>query len=113
MPPMMQRPQQQRPQCPACGGEPMRGSKKGSPTCPVCHGDMSTSPAGKQAMAQQAKMGAAKVQQAMQQRQRAMPQGARPGMGPQGAPMGGARPQIDPRQLLAMLAARQQQGGPR
>jgi hypothetical protein len=100
----------------------MRGSKKNSPTCAVCHGDMATSPAGKQAMSQASKMGAAKVKAAMQQRGGGqgmrpgmggpMPQGARPGMqgsmGP-GAPQG--QPRIDPRLLQMLAAAAQQQRG--
>lgn len=115
MPPMPQRQQHPAQRCPACGGEPLRGAKKGEPTCPVCHGGMSDSPAGKQALAQQAKAGAAKVKQAMAQRQQAGaqqqmqrraiagggPQGMRPGMG---AP-GQGQPQINP-QVLAALADR-------
>jgi len=108
MPPMPQRQQQPAQRCPACGGEPLRGAKKGEPTCPVCHGGMSDSPAGKQALAQQAKAGAAKVKQAMAQRQGTRP-GMRPGMagpGAMGRPgMGAPQPQIDP-QMAAQLIAR-------
>lgn len=119
---------QQRPTCPACGGDPQRGRKKGEPACGVCHGGMAESPLGKQAMAQAAKAGTQKVKQAVAQRQqmaarqqmqqRAIAGGARPGMGPQagppqGAPMGGpggaGRPQVDPR-MLALLAARMRGG---
>jgi uncharacterized Zn finger protein (UPF0148 family) len=113
MPPMPQRQQQPAQRCPACGGEPVRGAKKGEPTCPVCHGGMSDSPAGKQALAQQAKAGAAKFKQAMAQRQQAGggAQGMRPGIG---APVGQGGPQrIDPRALamLAAVAQQQQRGG--
>ncbi len=116
------RQQQAAQRCPGCGGEPMRGSKKGSPTCAVCHGDMATSPAGKQAMSQASKAGAQKVRQAMQQRQqmaqreqaqRRMIAGAgRPGMGvpgvaQQGWPQG---QQIDPRAAM-LLQALAQRGG--
>lgn len=83
---------QQRPQCPACGGDPQRGRKKGEPACNVCKGGMSESPAGKQAMTMAARQGAMKVKQQMAQRQqmqarqqlaqRGMAQGMRPGMGP-------------------------------
>jgi len=109
--------QQQAQRCPACGGEPMRGSKKGSPTCAVCHGDMATSPLGKQAMAQASKAGAQKVKQAMAQRdqmaqreqmqRRAIAGGAagmRPGMGGPGMPQGQGQPQVDPRMLAALIA---------
>ena len=118
MPPMPQRQQQPAQRCPACGGEPLRGAKKGEPTCPVCHGGMSDSPAGKQALAQQAKAGAAKVKQAMAQRQQAQRPGMRPGMaGPgamgrpgMGAPARQGQPQgqFDPRaaMLLRDLAQR-------
>jgi hypothetical protein len=103
MPPMPQRQQQQPAQrCPACGGEPLRGAKKGEPVCPVCHGGMSDSPAGKHALAKQAKAGAANVKQAMAQRQQAGggARGMQPGMGvPQG------QPQVDP-QAVAQFVAR-------
>ncbi len=116
MPPQNPRMQQQEQKCPACGGVPMRGAKKGEPVCKVCSGGMSDSPLGKQAMQAAAQQGAQKVRQAMQQRQqmaqreqmqRRMIAGAgRPGVG-MGAP-GAAQqgqPQVNP-QVLAALAAR-------
>ncbi len=95
----------------------MRGSKKGSPTCAVCHGDMATSPAGKQAMSQASKAGAQKVRQAMAQRQQMQQReqmqrraiagggaGMGPGMGAPGMPQGQGQPQVDPRMIAALLA---------
>ena len=113
MPPQRMQ-QQQAQRCPACQGEPMRGSKKGSPTCAVCHGDMATSPLGKQAMAQASKAGAEKVKQAMQQRQqqrRVIAGAGRPGMGVPGMPQGQQQgQQIDPRAAM-LLQALAQRGG--
>ena len=116
MPPMPQRPSQPSQvaqQCPACGGDPTRGRKKGEPACKVCAGGMSDSPLGKQAMEQASKAGAAKIRQAAQQRQetaareqmqrRAIAGGGAQGMRP-GMEAPQRQPKIDPRVLEQLIA---------
>jgi len=122
MPPQQpQRSPQQKPRCPACQNEPMKGSKAGEPVCKICGSGLSSSPLGKAAMKAAGDQAAAKVQQAMSKRRQQEQEmrgqqqaiirggaGMRPGMGapamPQGQGQPQGQPQVDPRMLAELIA---------